>query len=1664
MLKLKRKLNVLIALEIILTMTLYYFIFVGVTAVTYALDVVKTNHENIDYEAYFLNSNGEKVNKIEMTTDNEKQYLYVDISVHNEGYFYGSINLENNNFSIKPNKLSPEISEISENEVKLNQINAGSTVTLKLEIEPKFETKITEESLFSNTNVILKGQYINSKNVENEKYIDISGNSEVAINWKSSENNKTELDAKVLTNYIYSIQNKDKRIIQLLINSKLTNNNYPVKSTELNLNVPQNTENVQVHARSTKATNSNMEFTENNYIYSKEENKLTIKLSNEDNQNISWEKNCNDIIVVTYVLDSNSNFAENNLTVNDKIITYDNKEMKTNQTIDIAKDIDGIITTELNFDEKAIYKGKLYTSEDRDYTILDKVNIDYTNTNKAVIIKKEEASYLEGNEEKSSNIVYKQTKIDKNEFLKIFGPQGNITIKNDKGTIIANIDKNSETDENGKIIINYPAEEKSISLITSVPEKIGMLNIENTKTIKNTDYTRNNIEKLTGIKEKVWTNEIESETTIELKETESQADIKLDTNKISTLSDKQTITIDTTLLANNESQDLYNNPTVTIRLPKQIELISAQYAALYTNGLEVQDVNTCENEDRQVEINIKLKGEQLKYDTTGGTKIRFKLEVKTSKLTPSQKTQIEMLYTNENKNIQNNKNIALMLESQYGLMLYNKISGYNDKNENLETIDVEPVYGLLDVESGSREAKLQTALINNYEQEIQNIVLIGQVPSSNDKNKLNAVVSEIKTNNENAKIYYTVNKDANANDSSWKESNEGAVKYKIVIGQMDPEERLAIETTINIQKNSGYNIEGNFDTNVTYNVNNVEQKNSSRIVLKTENVNNDNSINEISNQNASNDINKKSLENENIKIDVNTTVGEDVLSDGADVKEGETVKYTIKITNNSGHDYSNINVKAIQKNGYVWDLVEKITKKHTSASEYTEVKTNWYEITDKNDINLGKVTTLKDGDSIEFSYKAVPYMLNNAKIDGTNTYGTIYLTSDDGSLNQQITTTKNIIKSAELQIILANTNNESYQWLEGGNCITSLVVKNLQNEDLSDVDMQVKLSSKLSEHIDIDSFRLSNMFLSFNEKDEEIIDDDNIILGETEKNENGEAIISFKIQNIKANNSIKMNMVLYAENINERKAEVWMTATAITAENSEKYSTKFERNIYKNHTNIDVNLNTLKQGAAIDENTKLNNDDVIKFIAKIENNDNSDTKINIEYELDETLKIQKAYIYGKETEDLVSQMSDTDLELHDLDLKSGESIAIVVEAKVDGINAEKITNTINVFDNNTGASYSKSVSFDVNTLNNYDDLDDSDKPDKPDKPDNPDNPDTPDNPDNPNNPDNSDDKNNSENKKYKITGVAWIDKNGDGRKDSEEKRIAKMNVSAIDTKTNNTVETTLTDSNGCYELNLSGGEYIIAFYYDNTIYKVTTYKAKGISENENSDAIDREFTVDGKSLTIGMTDIISLNNNLTDIDIGLINKSNFNLDIQKYVSKIIVQSGNETKTYEQKEGTTLAKAEIKAKYLKDSLVVIEYKIKVTNVGDIEGYAKNIEDVLPSSLTFKSSMNSDWYKSGSNLYNSSLANTPIKPGESKELTLTLTKTMTESNTGLINNKAKIEKSSNSQGIENQNNNMGSANVIISVSTGALVNYVTIVLIVFVAMGLLAYLFVKKLVIK
>ena len=169
----------------------------------------------------------------------------------------------------------------------------------------------------------------------------------------------------------------------------------------------------------------------------------------------------------------------------------------------------------------------------------------------------------------------------------------------------------------------------------------------------------------------------------------------------------------------------------------------------------------------------------------------------------------------------------------------------------------------------------------------------------------------------------------------------------------------------------------------------------------------------------------------------------------------------------------------------------------------------------------------------------------------------------------------------------------------------------------------------------------------------------------------------------------------------------------------------------------------------------------------------------------------------------------------------------------------------------------------------------------------------------------------------------------------------------------------------------------------------------------------------------------------------------YDLELDKYISRIVVQNNKGTKTYDYND-ETFAKVEIHRNQINGSVVILEYTIRVKNTGEVAGYVTSIKDYLPSGLEFSSELNSDWYLSGQDLYTNSLKDNRIEPGETRDIKLILTVTINEDNTGLINNRAEIVESYNEYGkldIDSTENNgikdeddFGSVDVIIGPSTG------------------------------
>ena len=276
----------------------------------------------------------------------------------------------------------------------------------------------------------------------------------------------------------------------------------------------------------------------------------------------------------------------------------------------------------------------------------------------------------------------------------------------------------------------------------------------------------------------------------------------------------------------------------------------------------------------------------------------------------------------------------------------------------------------------------------------------------------------------------------------------------------------------------------------------------------------------------------------------------------------------------------------------------------------------------------------------------------------------------------------------------------------------------------------------------------------------------------------------------------------------------------------------------------------------------------------------------------------------------------------------------------------------------------------------------------------------------------------------------------------------------INASTGSVVNQSSTSGNGSYSFqNIADGSYIVGFKYDTTKYSATEYRAAGSSETDNSDVVTREITVNGQNQRLAVTDEIQISGNaVSNIDAGFSENTIFDLSLQKNVRRILVQTSKQTKEYDEKD-TKLAKIELHRKDIQGATVLIEYVIKVTNEGETPGFAGDIIDYQPKELTFSSEINRDWYSAEGKLHNQTLANTLINPGETKEVSLTLTKTMTEDNAGAVQNIAEISKAANDLGQSDKDSTPGnnkdgeddksSADVIISIGTGAL-GYTAIVI--------------------
>lgn len=297
-----------------------------------------------------------------------------------------------------------------------------------------------------------------------------------------------------------------------------------------------------------------------------------------------------------------------------------------------------------------------------------------------------------------------------------------------------------------------------------------------------------------------------------------------------------------------------------------------------------------------------------------------------------------------------------------------------------------------------------------------------------------------------------------------------------------------------------------------------------------------------------------------------------------------------------------------------------------------------------------------------------------------------------------------------------------------------------------------------------------------------------------------------------------------------------------------------------------------------------------------------------------------------------------------------------------------------------------------------------------------------------------------------VEGIAWLDKNNDGRKDNSETLLKGIVAVLIETESLTEVDRQITNSRGEYEFNnISNGNYIVEFRYNTDTLSVTDYKSEGGMSDIDSDIINTTQN----NQTIAKTEVLALEKGTNEnINAGFVINKKFDMSINKGITKVTVSNEKGTDTYNF-DNTSMAKVEIDGEYLKGSLILVEYEIAVTNSGEVAGYAKMISDKMPEGMKFNSELNNNWYQDDDGtLYCEELANKELLPGETAIVKLVLTKEMTDDKVISPVNTVRLEETFNEYLIEDKKteNNMSEATIIISLTTGETDSYIWLVLVV------------------
>ncbi len=1631
---------------------------------------------NVEYDVKFLKENEEGY-EIKQAIDEENLKLKINLEVKKEGYLKNSkILIESENgLSFEIEEKDEEKYKVTGNIIELSNISAGEKLEIILPI--KYKDREDIENLNKKIKAKLISTYVN-KNGTEKNVVET-----VLLNLIWNINTEFNLTTELKKYIPYTSEKNSGAIIQTSVKSQIPTKNVFVNKEEIEIEALK----IDGYEIEKVYVTSKSDLPEIEWDYNKETEKINIKIEKET-ETIKSEE-----FLITYIFTGKKEMEvpfKLSTKMNGSIFMFGNNEnskVELEAEYDINEKLGDIITVEAS-SEESIKIGNLLSnkiSEEKTYKLNYDVNIaSDISSNELVegIAIKDAGEEFENESGKftTNTSYYKSAKISKENFEKILGTEGSIEILNSNQEVISKIDKTSSLDDKNNYIIKLEKQENKINIKTTKPINEGILLITLNKEMIDSEYSIQELKTFSKLNLKyigsiIYSENTENvvsniETKINLEKPQTKVDMKLSRKTLSTIAENNDIEMTLELNNTNEDIDLYKNPNFNIVFPEYVENVEITNLAI-ANSEDIFEIKANKlyiNEEGKITLNIKLEGTQEKYNSNNiakGTNIIINANIKLNIYTPSKQEKIILNYTNENTtNYANEVNGIGYSEAEVeykapaGVVSINKISNYDKVGSSILSVEQGKVTDKIEIFDEAKIATMDILVMNNKENKTSDIKILGRIPFKGNKNvktgedlgttidtNLVGKISEDSENKANAKIYYSENGNATQElekpENRWMSEVTDFSKiksYLIVLEnyEMKPGEVLKYTYQYKIPGNLEHNnnIYGSFET---------IYKNISEVAI----------TNEVSTPDI---VGLTTGVGPQMDVNIVTNVTEKA-------KEYEKIKYTITVENTGSEIAENVILNTKLPTGA--SLAVYTTENTLQEEKGWSLKNNREIKTNLGKINPGEIKKIEffvqvnKLPSIEEYYSNTEGFTKND--DGTYSINIEY-TDENGETKYK---EEKISGLPEVKLICESTvtANELAKEIkvqdagiivEKSNLVAEEIIKSEEtiakvNETIES-NIQVRNNSnEIMRNIVVTKVLPEG--LNYSESYIRGYAEDGITIRKinTSNYDMSTKTITWKIEELKpGQTAIVIGKFVVGEMKDKVYKDTISTISTIKA-NGEEYQAG-QVDITVGRPNLEISQTSNKT------NQYIKVGDEIEYIFKIKNTGSvKASNVVFEDKLPEEVKINKLVytVDGIEVSKIVSKNEDATVYTSIL---PANELEVKIKAKVGDINNKQktIENEAEIKATTIEKTNSNKV---VNIIERTGETSSENKTqNKPNQSLN-------------NNVDNSNNDNKTQElkTKYEIKGTVWLDKNKNGSRDSGEEKISGIEVKLIDPITGEQKDKTVTSIDGEYTFtNLENGAYMAIFYYDNSRYALTDYKKQGIEENKNSDVISATES----NRNVATTDIITINNgSMSNIDMGLIEATKFDLSLNKAITKVTVQTSNETKTYDFNY-TDLAKVDINAKYISGAKVLVEYTFTVKNEGEIEGYAKKIVDYLPKELEFSTELNKNWYKGNDeNLYTDELSNIAIASGESKEIKLVLTKNMTETNTGIINNQAEIAESYNKAGItdydsqpndkDQKDDDMSSADLIIGVKTGQSLIYLS-TLIGIVILGIVAAVVIQR----